>query len=1365
MQLSSKFRNIGAFGSATGMARPLIATVAAMVLAVVLFAPASSQARQAHQFTGSFGSASSTTSDPYPLSEPYGVAVDDVSHDVYVADPGNHWVEKFSATGEFLLAFGADVGGPGVNVCGGLVACTAGAQGSAPGQLTSPTYIAVDNSSGSSQGDVYVADTSDNIVSKFDSSGNLISSWGNGGQLDGSSATSPPAQFSGPFGHLYGVAVDTSGSLWVYDGVHMYEFKPDSGFITDWGTEQNISSFGPYPSNGIAVDSNDDLYVINAKSYEFNASGGEIGIVNNFATGEGGLLSSGVEADAIAIDPTSDALYLGGAAYHPGGHVTFGVALYEGGCHPVLAQNLTCEPAAEFFGVGHVAEALNVRGLAVDPVTHKVYEIDPEGNALTFASVTVPDVSTAVASNLTPNAVTLNGTVDPDGVELNEGLEGCRFEWGETSTYGHVAACEETAAEIGSVSAPVEVHAEINGLAPGKTYHFRLVVGNANDVNAHLDEPIVGQDVLFGPALIESESALNVSSTSVTLETQVDPQNADTHVLLEYGTNTGYGQSTVPVDVGSNDATANLSERIQALMPATVYHYRFVASSALGTVVGEDHTFATQRAGSGLVLPDGREWELVSPPNKHGGVIYPLSALVSQSALSGGAVTYALSQAEEAGAEGSSNVAQVLSTRAADGGWSSKDIALPRAAAPAGGIEYFAFSEDLATGLVEPGGPFTSLEPDVFPPDSERTPYLRHDASCASEPATCYEPIVTGAEGYEDVPVGTQFGGIELGQKLGSPDGLVHFAGATPDMSHVIVMSTVQLTETPIPPKSQELYEWSANKPPRERLELVSRDEKGQPIDEDGAWLGSQFSLSGSGARNAVSTNGSRVIWRVGQNVGPLYLTSTVTSQTIRLDAAQGGEDTGLVQPEFRFASSDGSRVFFTDTQRLTSDAGAEEGKPDLYECQIGEADGQLHCELHDLTPLRNGESASTVGNLLGASEDGSWVYFVTNGVLGETADEGARPGDCIAHFTASATCNLYRMHDGASGWEAPRLVAVLSWKDFGDWGGSETRDLAYLTARASPDGQWLAFMSQRSLTGYDNRDAASGSPDEEVFLYHAASGATGKLVCSSCNSTGARPTGMEDRTISEGLVGNKAWDPGEWLAASLPGWTENNGLGGSLYQSRYLSDSGRLFFDSSDALSAQDINGNQDVYESEPAGVGSCTSESSTYSPASEGCVSLISSGRAAGESAFIDASENGNDVFFLAGERLSGQDVDNAIDLYDAHVCTGALPCPNEAAAPPPCITADSCRSAPLPQPAIFGTPASATFTGTGNLTSTGPTTAVKPKQLTRAQKLVRALRACRGKRAKHKRAACEADVRRLYGSGKTTRKVTHKNAKGRK
>ena len=64
-------------------------------------------------------------------------------------------------------------------------------------------------------------------------------------------------------------------------------------------------------------------------------------------------------------------------------------------------------------------------------------------------------------------------------------------------------------------------------------------------------------------------------------------------------------------------------------------------------------------------------------------------------------------------------------------------------------------------------------------------------------------------------------------------------------------------------------------------------------------------------------------------------------------------------------------------------------------------------------------------------------------------------------------TCNLYVHHDGAT-----KLVAVISGEDAPDWSVN-----CRSTARVSPDGVWLAFMSQRSLTGYNNRDAVSGKP------------------------------------------------------------------------------------------------------------------------------------------------------------------------------------------------------------------------------------------------------------------------------------------------
>jgi WD40-like Beta Propeller Repeat len=337
------------------------------------------------------------------------------------------------------------------------------------------------------------------------------------------------------------------------------------------------------------------------------------------------------------------------------------------------------------------------------------------------------------------------------------------------------------------------------------------------------------------------------------------------------------------------------------------------------------------------------------------------------------------------------------------------------------------------------------------------------------------------------------------------------------------------------------------------------------------------------------------------------------------------------------------------------------------------------------------------------------------------------------------------------------KLIAVVSANDYSDW--SNSSDLTALASRVSPDGRWLAFMSERELTGYDNRDALTGERDQEVYLYDAQSA---RLACASCNPTGARPVGAADH---DGLVDGRGIFRERRLAADIPAWTWLGGFGGdvfgkAVYQSRYLSDSGRLFFNSHDALVPQDVNGNWDVYQYEPPGVGSCSTSAATFSERSGGCVGLISSGTSSEESAFLDASatggrdaeghEGGGDVFFLTASKLSSQDYDTALDVYDAHECTGESPClPAPAAQPPACVTEASCKASPTPQPGVYGLPSSATFSGPGNAAGSNPPVVTKKtvkcpkgKKLSHGKcvkvKAKRKKKAHKAKRASHDRRA---------------------------
>jgi hypothetical protein len=371
-----------------------------------------------------------------------------------------------------------------------------------------------------------------------------------------------------------------------------------------------------------------------------------------------------------------------------------------------------------------------------------------------------------------------------------------------------------------------------------------------------------------------------------------------------------------------------------------------------------------------------------------------------------------------------------------------------------------------------------------------------------------------------------------------------------------------------------------------------------------------------------------------------------------------------------------------------------------------------LKCALTDITP-----SGGVQELVLGASEDASWVYYVAGGP------------------------DLYVAHDSGGVWTT-KLVAALSQADRNAWRGEGE---GQATARVSPNGEWLAFMSQRSLTGYDNRDALSGQPDQEVYLYHAPqdlASEPGALACASCDPTGARPHGVRYYRENEETVadlplvgGDRVYEGSTWLAANVPTWVPYR-LDAVLYQPRYLSSSGRLFFDSSDALVPQDVNGTEDVYEYEPEGVPAgehaCSSASASGSEVFKpggvvevearqvregaGCVALISSGESPQESAFLDASENGSDVFFLTTAQLAPQDTDNALDVYDAQECTVAAPCQASAERSPACTTEASCRPASPPQPSIFGLSGSATFSGAGNLAPPGGGASNPPKKVTK-------------------------------------------------
>jgi DNA-binding beta-propeller fold protein YncE len=118
-----------------------------------------------------------------------------------------------------------------------------GSQGTGDGQFDYPRGIAVDSS-----GNVYVADTGNYRIQKFDSSGNFITKWVSDGD----------EQFSYPID----VDVDSSDNVYIlgFGNGDIQKFDSNGTFLTEWGSQGSDDGQLISPQS-IAVDFSGNVYV------------------------------------------------------------------------------------------------------------------------------------------------------------------------------------------------------------------------------------------------------------------------------------------------------------------------------------------------------------------------------------------------------------------------------------------------------------------------------------------------------------------------------------------------------------------------------------------------------------------------------------------------------------------------------------------------------------------------------------------------------------------------------------------------------------------------------------------------------------------------------------------------------------------------------------------------------------------------------------------------------------------------------------------------------------------------------------------------------------------------------------------------
>ncbi len=1265
-----------------------------------------------HEFEFSFNGSDVTDTPTGPFSRPGANAIDRTGAAVYVLDFGRSVVNKFNAAGTYA----------GVQITGASTPA-----GSFSVEATSG--VAVDNSglgTDASNGDVYVANTNDNVVNKFTASGTFVC------QItgEGSASTDPTHECStsqAGVGSITptGLAVDSSGNLFVADSAHdvVDEFDSAGNYTGHQIADSHITNPGT-----IALDSSGNLYVTDFFSnvVEFDATGAFVRA----------LASNSV---SVGVDPATAHVYVG-----------------EFTEQTPIAEYDSSGNLVDTFGSGMVSPPL---GLAVRGSSGEVYA-DDFSNAVVDVfgpDVVIPDVTATAASEVAQFTAKLNGTVGPAG---GGNVESCEFEYGTSTSYGQTAPCspatpyagvtsvsaslsalspettyhfrvaasnsngivsyssDETLAtpavavtgqasnvagksamlngtvdpdgatitechfEYGTTagygesqpcastpsgSSPVAVSADVTGLAENTTYHFRLVAaysdGSTSGSDAGLDETFT---TLTKP-LIDAAYTTSLTEGSVDLNAEINPMGFDTTYHLEWGTSTSYGNS-VPVadaDIGSGSSDVLVSQHVSGLSANTTYHWRVVATNSIGTTEGQDHTFVYQPP-----MSSG-----VGCPNEQLRVENALSLLLPDCRA-----YEQVSPVEKNESDVKNDFEGGINQQAsADGervlfeSWG----AFP--GSPKGTLEVQYLASRGASGWLTQAVdfPVTATNEPGEPIDAYNLLPLSPDLSTGLIKAE--QPLVAGAEMFS-LYVGNLLTGSY--QMVAGPG--AYPIGASTDFSHVFFAA------------NGNLYEWVEG-----QLHLVNLiPTSGTSC--TGAECTPAAAVGGGGSMSwnlhAISADGSRVVFTNGNLFDRVNGTTTV-----EISASQRTPSAGGAGANYQDASVDGSHVLFSSEGLLTNDAVPGSGN-NLYDYDVETG------RLADLTVANDVEFHEVVG----VSEDASHVYFVAEGVLTPSSqrNENGEHAEAGKH-------NLYL-------WNSGQTTFIFH-------GG----EYPYASpARVTPDGAYLAFNSVASATGYDNTVIGGGSCGElsggqqlgpqctETFLYAAAAN---RLICASCNPSGARPTGPTDLGGTGGAGTN------------FPYRTHNLSADGS-----------RLFFTSRDALLPGTTNGLWNVYEWEAEGSGSCQGSADNG-----GCLYLISDGSGSSNSYFADASASGDDVFFETGTSLVGQDEDSYEDLYDARV-GGGFASQDKPVVAPACTSLEGCLS-PLSEPPAQLSVASAELHGSGNLVTppgaptTAPITAVKKTAAQiRAEKLTKALKACKGEPRK-KRAKCRKQANKSFGKAK--------------
>jgi len=479
-----------------------------------------------------------------------------------------------------------------------------GKEGTGNGEFKEPTDIATD-----SEGNIWVVDTGNNRLQKFNAKGEYLSQFGKQGKGNG--------EFESP----HGIGITSENIIWVVDtgNNRLQKFNTKGEYLGQFGKQGKGEAEFEAPK-GIEIDSTDRIWVAdtgNNRIQKFNAKAVYLTQFGKEGTGKGEFRSPlDVALDqnehVWVTDSENDRVQEFGGSfaflseyggkgskdgklqYPIGISVDFQGKLWVADSLNNRAQKFTDEDQyQDKFGTEGSGEGQLMKPAGIDAAApQQVLVVDWGNNRVQSWSVKAepPRVSFIGPTEITATSATIRAGVDPEWLPTTY-----FFEYGKTKELGSVIPLTPESVKEGTAS--VTVSQSLTELEQETQYFYRVVAESS--AGATLEE--IHSVKTLGLPIATTKAATEITATAATLNGTANAERSEGSYHFEYDTKEykageGAHGTSIPVpdeSIGSTGGNIPVSQKITGLAQNTLYHFRLVVTNTLGTTYGADKTLTT----------------------------------------------------------------------------------------------------------------------------------------------------------------------------------------------------------------------------------------------------------------------------------------------------------------------------------------------------------------------------------------------------------------------------------------------------------------------------------------------------------------------------------------------------------------------------------------------------------------------------------------------------------------------------------------------------------------------------------------------------------------------------------------------------